>query len=299
MSLATPPSKPRNSAFAKPREPEKLDVSAQDRASSMLVAMLVLLGLVVFIMFAIWLSSRVTFNIPAKVTIVDTLGGGGGGNGTPGAEQQLEEVSPDEVKDLQELNIEQTLQAVTDAVSTQAVNLDAIEGGASGLGSGDGTGTGDGRGVGPGGVGTATKLPDWEVRFNATTIEMYAAQLDFFGIELGVVGGGKKSVDYASKLSQPNPVTRTASGDAEKRRYLVWRKGPLAAADKKLLEKAKVDATGRIILQFLPPAVEAQMAQLEAEYAKGKTLGEIRRTAFGVTGSDGKYEFVVVEQDYR
>jgi hypothetical protein len=89
MSLATPPSKPRNSAFAKPREPEKLDVSAQDRASSMLVAMLVLLGLVVFIMFAIWLSNRVTFNIPAKVTIVDTLGGGGGGNGTPGAEQQL------------------------------------------------------------------------------------------------------------------------------------------------------------------------------------------------------------------
>jgi hypothetical protein len=179
------------------------------------------------------------------------------------------------------------------------VNLDAIEGGASGLGSGDGTGTGDGRGVGPGGVGTATKLPDWEVRFNATTIEMYAAQLDFFGIELGVVGGGKKSVDYASKLSQANPVTRTASGDVEKRRYLVWRKGPLAAADKKLLEKAKIDTTGRIILQFLPPAVESQMAQLEAEHAKGKTLNEIRRTAFGVTGSDGKYEFAVVEQDYR
>jgi hypothetical protein len=299
MALATPPSKPRNPAFAKPREPEKLDVSAQDRASSMVVSMLVILGLIVFIMFAIWLSSRLPYNIPAKVTIVEELGGGGGGNGTPGAEQQLEEVSPEEVKDLQEVNVEQTLQAVTDAVSTQAVNLDAVEGGGTGFGTGQGTGTGDGRGEGPGGIGTAKQLPDWEVRFNATTIELYAAQLDFFGIELGALGGGKTTVDYASKLSQPNPVTRSAPGDAEKRRYLVWRKGPLAAADKALLGKASIDTTGRIILQFLPPDVERQMAQLEAERAKGKKLAEIRRTVFGVKGSEGKYEFVVLEQDYR
>lgn len=299
MSLATPPSKPRDPAFAKPRELEKLDVSAQDRASSMLVAMLVILGFVVLIMFAIWLSSRVKYNVPVPVRLAEELGGGGTGDGTPGAEQQLEEVSPEEVKDLQEVSIEQTLQAVTDAVSTQAVNLDAVEGGAAGLGTGEGTGTGDGRGPGPGGPGTATQLPDWEVRFNASTIELYAAQLDFFGIELGAIGGGKKTVDYASKLSQPNPVTRSAPGDAEKRRYLLWRKGPLASADKTLLEKAKIDTAGRIILQFLPDPVERQMAQLEAEHAKEKKLNEIRRTVFGVKGSAGQFQFYVVEQDYR
>jgi hypothetical protein len=300
MSLASPPTKPRDLAFVKPREPEKLDVSAQDRASSMLVAMLVILGLIVFLMFAIWLSSRLSYNPPpVPVTMVDDLGGGGSGNGTPGAEQQLEEVSPEEVKDLQEVNVEQTLQAVTDAVSTQAVNLDAIEGGASGSGNGEGDGTGDGRGKGPGGPGTATQLPDWEVRFNATTIELYAAQLDFFGIELGAIGGGIKTVDYASGLSQPKPKTRSAPGDAEKRRYLVWRKGPLAAADKSLLAKAGIETTGRIILQFLPDPLEREMATMEAVYAKNKKLNEIRRTAFGVKSNGNQYSFFVAEQDYR
>jgi hypothetical protein len=299
MSIATPPRKPRDPAFAKPREPEKLDVSAQERASSLVLALLFILGFIVLIMFAVWLSTRIKYNVAVPVTIVEDLGGGGSGNGTPGAEQQLEEVSPEEVKDLQEVSVEQTLQAVTDAVSTQAVNLDAFEGGASGFGTGEGTGTGDGRGPGPGGKGTATQLPDWEVRFNATTIELYAAQLDFFGVELGAIGGGKKTVDYASKLAQPNPVTRTAAGDAEKRRYLVWRKGPLAAADKSLLQKAKIDTNGRIILQFLPEPVETQMRTLEAQYAKGKKLNEIRRTVFGVKGTPGQYEFYVLEQDYR
>lgn len=293
------PKKPRDPAFAKPREVENLDVSAQDRASSMIVALLVILGFVVLIMFAIWLSSRISFQVPLKVTMVEDLGGGGGGNNMPGAEQQLEEVSPEEVKDLQEVSVEQTLQQITDAVSTQAVNLDAVEGGAAGLGTGEGTGTGDGRGPGPGGKGTATQLPDWEVRFNGTTLELYAAQLDFFGIELGAIGGGKKMVDYASKLAQPNPVTRSAPGDAEKRRYLLWRKGPLAAADKTLLQKAKIDTTGRIILQFLPEPVELQMRTLEAEYAKGKKLSQIRRTAFGVKSTGAKFEFFVAEQDYR
>lgn len=299
MSIATPPSKPRNPAFAKPREPEKLDVSAQDRASGMVVALLFILGFIVLTMFAIWLSTRIQFNAPLKVTIVDDLGGGGGGNNMPGAEQQLEDVSPEEVKDLQEVSVEQTLQQITDAVSTQAVNLDAVEGGAAGFGTGEGTGTGDGRGPGPGGKGTATQLPDWEVRFNATTLELYAAQLDFFGIELGAIGGGKKTVDYASKLSQPNPVTRSAPGDAEKRRYLVWRKGQLAAADKSLMQKAKIDTTGRVILQFLPETIELQMRTLEAEYAKGKKLSEIRRTAFGVKSVGATHEFFVAEQDYR
>jgi hypothetical protein len=229
---------------------------------------------------------------------VDDLGGGGSGNGTPGGEQQLEEVSPEEVKDLQEVNVEQTLQAVTDAVSTQAQNLDAIEGGVSGLGHGEGTGTGDGRGPGPGGPGKATQLPDWEVRFNATTIELYAAQLDFFGIELGAIGGGKKTVDYASALAQAKPNTRTAPGDKEKRRYLLWRKGPLASADKELLAKAGIDTTGRIILQFLPEPVELQMRTLEAQF-KNKKLNDIRRTIFGVKQNGAAYQFFVAEQDYR
>jgi hypothetical protein len=300
MSVASrPPQKVRDPAFHKPQERESLDVSAQDRASSMIVALLVMLGMVVLLMFLVWLSSRLKYNPPVVPITLEELGGGGSGDGSPAGEQQLEEVSPEEVQDLQETPVDQTIQAVTDAVSTQMVNLEALEGGASGFGSGQGTGTGDGRGPGPGGPGTATQLPDWEVRFNASTLDLYAQQLDHFGIELAAVGGGKKTVDYASKLATPKPTVRSAAGDKEKRRYLVWRKGPLAAADKSLLSKAGIDTSGRIVLQFLPPDVERRMALLEAQHAKGKKLNEIRRTVFGVRGGPGSYEFYVVEQDYR
>ena len=65
----------------------------------------------------VWRRARaLSYNPPpVPVTIVDNLGGGGSGSGAP-AEQQLEEVNPEEVKDLQEVNVEQTLQAITDAV---------------------------------------------------------------------------------------------------------------------------------------------------------------------------------------
>jgi hypothetical protein len=298
-ATATPPGSQKRAAFARPKEPEALDVSAYDRVSSMLVTVLIMLGVVVLLMFLVWLSMTFKYNPPiVPVTVVEELGGGGSGNGAPGAEQQLEEVSPDEVQDLQEVSVDQAIQAVGDAVASRAVDLDAMEGG-SGFGNGEGTGTGDGRGPGPGGPGTATQLPDWEVRFNATTLELYAQQLDFFGIELGAIGGGKKTVDYASKLSQAKPVVRTAPGDQERRRYLVWRKGPLAQADRDLLAKAGIDPSGRIVLQFIPEPTEKQMALLEAQYAKGKKLNEIRRTVFGVRNNAGKFEFYVVEQENR
>jgi hypothetical protein len=285
--------------FGRPKEPHALDVSAYDRVSSLLVTVLIMLGMIVLLMFLVWFSSRLKYNPPpVQVTVVEDIGGGGSGSGVAGAEQQLEEVSPEEVRDLQELSVDQTLQAVSAAVTAQAVDLDALEG-SVGFGSGEGAGSGDGRGLGPGGPGTATQLPDWEVQFNASTLDLYAQQLDFFGIELGAIGGGKATVDYASQLSLPKPVVRSARGDQERRRYLVWRKGPLAQADRDLLAKAGVDSAGRVVLQFLPEPTEQMMARLEAEHAKGKKLNEIRRTVFGVRPKEGKFEFYVASQDYR
>jgi len=297
MTLVAPPRKPRDPAFARPRESEALDVSPQDRASGMVVALFVLLGTIVLVMLAVWLSSGVRFNVPAKVTLAQPAGGGSPGAGAD-AERPLEEVNSDE-NIVREVRIEQTLHTVGDVVASQAAAFESLTAGTRGGGTGDGPSDRDNRGPGPSdGPTAAAQLPAWEVHFNASSLELYAAQLDFFGIELGAIGGGKTTVDYAARLSEPAPVTRSAPGSAEQRRYLVWRKGPLAAADKSLLEKAKIDTTGRIILQFLPAEVEVRMTELEIAFA-GKQPGEIRRTVFGVKGSGGQYEFYVVEQDHR
>jgi hypothetical protein len=276
-----------------------MEVSNYERVSSMLIALLMIFGFIVLLMLLIWFSSQFSFRRPVvPVTMIDDLGGGGRGNSTPNSEETLDEVMPDEVQEVQEVNVERTLSEVATAVTAQTMTLDMLPG-KTGFGKGQGNGMGDGRGPGPGGPGTAKELPSWEVRYNATTIDIYAQQLDFFGIELGVAGGGKTNVDYASNFSRPKPSNRTGDGSKEGRRYLLWRKGPLAAADKELLKKAGIDSQGRIVLQFVPEPTEKLMATLEMQYAKGRKLQEIRRTVFGVRGTPGKYEFYVLEQDYR
>jgi hypothetical protein len=277
----------------------ELKVSRYEQVSGMLIALLMILGAIVVLMALIWFSSQFNFRRPVvPVTVVDDLGGGGKGNSTPDSEQTLDEVAPEEVQEVQEVKIEQSLSEVATAVTAQNMTLELMSG-KTGFGKGEGTGMGDGRGPGPGGPGTAKELPAWEVRFSATTLDVYAQQLDFFGIELGVAGGGKSTVDYASNLARPKPTRRVGEGAAEKRRYLLWRKGPLASADKQLLAKAGIETEGRIVLQFVPEPTEKIMATLEAQYAKGRKLHEIRRTIFAVKGSPGKYEFVVAEQNYR
>jgi hypothetical protein len=303
-TVAPPRSSEPRSAEKRPRigavqNPVTMEVSSYERVSSMLVALLMIFGFIVLLMLLIWFSSQFSFKRPVvDVTMVEDLGGGGKGNSAPNSEQTLDEVMPDEVQEIQEVNVEKTLSEVATAVSAQTMTLDMLPG-KTGFGNGQGNGMGDGRGPGPGGPGTAKELPAWEVRFSATTLDMYAQQLDFFGIELGVAGGGKTTVDYALHLSRARPTVRTADGGKEGRRYLLWRKGPLASADKELLKKANIDTQGRIVMQFVPEPTEKMMATLEAQHAKGRKLHEIRRTVFGIRGTPGKYEFYVLEQDYR
>lgn len=290
----------KNKGIPRERRGADMNVTAYDKVSAFLSSTLLLVGSLTALLFLIWLGNQIVIR-PAVVPVnylPEELGGGGSGNGQEAMSQELEEPSPEELQ-LVEPNLTQTLEVLTDVVSTNAVDLESLEAAASGFGKGVGTGRGDGRGPGPGGVGTGTMLPDWEVRFQGTTLESYASQLDFFGIELAVVGGGKATVDYASQLTLKKPVARSSDGKDERRRYLLWRKGPLAEADRTLLSRAGIDHGGRVILQFVPPPVEQQMKLLEAQWAKGRRLAEIKKTIFAVEGSPGNYKFVVVDQIYR
>jgi hypothetical protein len=159
------------------------------------------------------------------------------------------------------------------------------------LGTGGGSGGGDGSGTGTGGY---PRHKRWEIYFQeGGTLELYAQQLDFFGIELGVVGSG--SVTYVRSLSQNPPQTRTGVADDEKRLYMSWRQGGLKKADTSLLSRAGIDASNKIALQFYPPEVENRLAQLEQGYA-GRAPSQIRRTRFGVRGQPGAFEFYVIDQ---
>lgn len=122
----------------------------------------------------------------------------------------------------------------------------------------------------------------WEIQFPpGLTIEAYTRQLDFFKIELGVIGGSQ-TVTYLSGLSNPKPRVRTAPGNTDARLYLIWNRGPLREADEILVARAGLNAEGKVLAHFCPPDLEAEMLRVEAEHARTNNLTNLRRTVFGI-----------------
>jgi len=214
---------------------------------------------------------------------------------------ELEAAHDEEVgreTDLDEVALEETLASIADAAADKAALLDdpaLTDLTRSGSGSGRG---GEGRGVDRG-SGTGSGIArHWEVRFlKGNTLETYARQLDFFGIELGVLMPDNK-VFYAYGFSRPQPATRVGKADRENRYYLTWRRGELQKADRELLTRAGVSSTGQIILKFLPPQLEARLAEMEKAHG-GFEPRDIGGTRFGIRAEGDGYNFYVLTQWYR
>jgi hypothetical protein len=88
------------------------------------------------------------------------------------------------------------------------------------------------------------------------------------------------------------------SAGAEKRFYLLWRRGDLSRADEQLLDRAGIDPKGKIVLHFLPAEIETMVAEVEKSHA-GDKADRIDRTRFGIRPRADGYEFYVMEQTYR
>jgi hypothetical protein len=280
---------------------EGLEVSRYDQVSGLLLAVLLIFGFVTLMTFVIWLSTRMFWLSPAvPVRVLEDVGGGGSGESFAGAQRELEEPSPEEVQEMTEPPVEQSLMSIASVVTAEAVELEALEGSSS-VGRGEGDGTGDGRGKGPGGPGTSDGIPAyerWEIRMSATNLEEYARVLDFFQVELGVAGGGNPNVEYASKLSAQTPSVRVGAPKAEKRLRFLHRSGELRQADRQLATKAGINPTGRIVFQFYPEQTYRLLLTLEHDRMGNRRIKDVLRTVFGVRGTAGRYEFFVIEQHY-
>ena len=136
----------------------------------------------------------------------------------------------------------------------------------------------------------------WQVAFSFDDVDVYARQLGFFGIELGVLQPDNKII-YAYNLNKPRPDSRVVSNPAvnENRYYLTWRNGEMQQADRELLARAGIDPGERLALKFLPREIERQLAILERNY-RNATPREIARTRFGVRAEGKGFAFYVVEQ---
>jgi len=271
-----------------------------DSVSSMLFAVLVLVGVCAFMLFIIWWDSRVY--IPVKTLAMIIENPAGRGENAEGFERDFEPPGAEEVEALAEPTMADTIAAVTDAVSSVAASLDTTN--TNSASSTTGTGKGDSRPPGPEGEGEdiVPRSERWQLNFTAKSASNYAQQLDFYKIELAALGGTIQGVDYASQLSG-TPKIRHGDSATEKRLYFMWTtESPLKRFDQQLLQKAGVPLSGRQMLKFLEPGLENLLANIELEFstkAGHPSVTEIAKTIFESRPGGGGYEFVVVDQRYR
>lgn len=297
MATATPPAAPPPSAPPKPKVPEQLRISLYERVASTLVSLLILVGTVVLFLFLMVLFSRM-IREQETVPVEYIEAPYGRGDHAAGFARDPEPPGAEELEQLEEPALEQSVEAVTDVVSSVSANLMAVEGMTAATQSG--TGQGDSRPPGPLGDGEdiIPRSERWQIQYPSGNLRAYGGILDYFKIELGVIGGGRKEVEYASNFSR-NPTKRTGPPDEEKRLYMTWRSGEMKQADASLLAKAGVKVDGGLQMQFIPPDTENLMAAAEHEAMGDRKLKEVQKTVFGVRPQRGGFEFYVIDHRYR
>jgi hypothetical protein len=282
-------------------EGTELKTTSYEKASLGLTAVLMLFGAITMLMFLIWLSAQFVWDRPvAEVEALESVGGGGKGDNLS-EDRDMEVPGMDEMPELTEPIVAESLDSITQVVAAQDLVMDTF-GGKGAFGEGEGTGIGDGRGPGSG-PGSGEGIPDWErweIRFSASDLELYKRQLDFFGIEFGIAGGGIKTVDYVKDLTKASPTKRLAQNPRlEKRVRFLYREGNLKEADRKIAQGAGISIDGRIVFQFYPDPMRMQLLKLENERMRPRHLKEVLRTVFGVRPAGNGFEFYVIRQDYR
>jgi hypothetical protein len=277
-----------------------LRLTRYERASAALTSALAMLGIVTLLMLLVWLSggvrldrppSQVVFAEPAKQPESPSLLPGGELQ-SPGAEELPEAGEPPP---------EIALEHVAPIVESEVVMLDAltIDDGDGDAGRKKGKEKGGTDGFGPL-IGRGA-WDRWEIRYSAVDMEEYKRQLDHFGIEFGVAGGGDPLVHYLKDFSADEPTKRTGDPKHEKRIRFLYAGGPLKRADRQIAQAAGIPIDGRIVFQFHTDETYRTLLKLEFEEMKprGIRIGEVVRTVFGVRKTVGGYEFYVIRQDYR
>ncbi len=272
-----------------------------DRVCVALTSAIGLLGAVTLLMLLVWLSRTTVWDRPPVRASM------GGNTPSERANAPPEPTIPDfQPPGEQELAAgseplpEPVLESIALVVQSQMVTLEALS-------QSDGAGSRGKRGTGGDGpleegplIGTIDPGGRWEVRLSASNLEEYKRQLDYFGIELGVAGGGIKTVDYAKGFASARPTIRLAQDPKkEKRLRFLYRDGPLKQADRELARAAGIEIEGRIVFQFYSDEMYQTLLKLENDRMKPRYISEVVRTVFGVKIVDDRYAFYVIRQDYR
>lgn len=283
-----------------------MKTNAVDQTSSLLLSLALLMGLAVFMLGLLFFLRSMSAR--QQVIILEPERIAGRGENAEGEERDFDPPSADEVEQLNEPAMEQTLQMVSEAISSISSTLDAMD---SNKDANDSSGKGDDRPPGPEGEGDdiIPRFDRWDLKFTARDRRSYALQLEAVKIEIGAIGGGVATVDYVSSVANGPTKNAVAPKDEKARKRLKFisvNESVLLQYEKQILQAAGIPHAGRQVLKFVPNDVEEQLAQAEAAYYIEKRNKDFRVTTIAKTvfecrqkSKGGGFEFVVIDQRYR
>ena len=272
-----------------------LRVNAFDRVSSLLIALLAICTVSVIGLVIVYYTRRLI--IAQQAIPFQPVNAGRPADAAIGLKRDLEPPGIEDVPELIEPQLQDTLSAISTAIAAKTALL-SDEDIDSEMEIGRGSGLGDNRRAGTG-TGDGPEEPRREIRFEPASLTQYAQWLDYFGIELGVLGRDNK-VYYAYNLSREVPSVRVGDPVQDQRLYMNPVNTQFAALDRRLAAKAGIVNKGDIILQFFPHETQAILYRLEQQRAGGRKPEEIRHTVFRVTVTAAdRFEFSVEDQSYR
>jgi len=275
-----------------------------DQTSSFLLSLVFLFGLAVFLLGMLFvMRSMSSF---AKPLVLQQERVEGRGLNAEGLERDFDPPAADEVEQLTEPAIEQTLQMVTEAISNISASLESIE--SSMAANNTGNGRGDSRQAGAEGEGDkiVPRSERWELKFTARDKRNYSQQLESFKINVGAIGGGIATVDYVTSVaSAPAKKSGTSKEFKGVLYFMSTTANVLEQYEKQILQTAGIPNAGRQVLKFIPKETEELLAQAEAAYyiekrSKDLRIADIAKTVFECRQKKkaGGYEFVVIDQRY-
>lgn len=273
-------------------------VSSYDRLSAILIASITIIGFMTTILFLIWLTTDVDYTAPTQGVEITEIGDTGDEK-PEGFEDDAFEPGVEEFPEVETPQLAQSIEAVTDAVSSVRANSEKVSGDEPQMGKGKGFGAREG-GPGGGGGDGVPEFKRWKINYEAADIETYKQQLSFFGIDIGVV---RRDNDDVYRISDPADKAEVikSSRAQEKSLYFAHIKKRMMRWDEAIAASAGVDTQNANLIQFYPEKARARIRAQEAQFlAKDqRQLSDIRQTVVKLATLADGFDFVVEDVLYR
>lgn len=141
----------------------------------------------------------------------------------------------------------------------------------------------------------------WKVEYLVTDIDLYAAQLSHFDIDMGVVSRNKNEIIRIKDINGQIQLVHSNRENESATIFFAHSDRTLQEWDKRLAKRAGLSLDDRSIVEFYPESMLETLRQVEADYLKSidRTIYGLRRTYFKIQETDEGFKFVVDKVEFE